>query len=163
MHHFLEWKKSQNLECCSHWREVLGKSKYMALPAFAAFSGVDQVEGFVGKRKASQWSTWNIFPQVNEAFQVMSTKPSVIYVEKILPTIECYTVLLHERNNEEDKVDIARLILFYRKKRQLREHSSYKERSLPSHSSRSVSSWASVETSLTPRTCAPSTSGFWLD
>ena len=85
----------------------------MALPVFAAFFGVDQVEGFVGEQKASHWSTWNIFPQVNEAFQVMSTKPSVIEVEKILPTIERYTVLLYDRNNEEDKVDIARRILFF--------------------------------------------------
>ena len=47
---------------------ILGAKKCLALPMFHAFTGCDTVSSFSGRGKKTAWETWNVFPEVTDAF-----------------------------------------------------------------------------------------------
>ena len=47
---------------------ILGAKKCLALPIFHAFTGCDTVSSFSGRGKKTAWETWNVFPEVTDAF-----------------------------------------------------------------------------------------------
>jgi hypothetical protein len=52
--------------------EVVGDMDPMtcaAPPVFDAFTGCDTISAFGGRGKKGVWSTWQVFPEVTEAFE----------------------------------------------------------------------------------------------
>ena len=56
---------------------VLGPEKSLALPAFHALTGCNQVSSLYSKGKKTAWDTWNVYEDVTPAFSILrqSTSP----------------------------------------------------------------------------------------
>ena len=72
----------------------LGEEKTLALPFFHAFTGCYQVSfmSFVSKNTAMK--IWNFFYEATPVFIRLSDQPTIEDVNKAMPTINRFTVLL---------------------------------------------------------------------
>ena len=51
---------------------AIGVDKCLTLPMFHAFTGCDTVSSFSGRGKKTAWETWNVLPEVTDAFAICS-------------------------------------------------------------------------------------------
>ena len=70
---------------------------FEVLATFRAFTGCDQTSSFMGHGKKGTYKTWLNFPEVTNAFKVISEGPSAYEIIDIMPTIERYVVLMYDR------------------------------------------------------------------
>ena len=91
--------------------EYIGRSRALALPAFATFTGVDTTAALMNRPKIRCWNTWTAYPAITLAFQKMS-KPVSDPAELLpfLPIIETYVnKLFLGEACESSSVDEVRL------------------------------------------------------
>ena len=96
---------------------ALGPQRCIALPFFHALTGCDTVSFFGGKSKRSSWNTWKLYDSVTPAFCALAGTPSVQCIEKWLPLLERFVVLLYDRTSSLECVNEARKELFTKKGR----------------------------------------------
>ena len=99
-----------------------------ALPVFHAFTGCDTVSAFGGRGKKRAWSTWQVFPEVTEAFESLLLMEEEIS-ETVMSVLERYVVLLYDRTSDLVQVNDARKQLFAQKSRSL-ENIHYKKKGI---------------------------------
>ena len=88
---------------------ALGPEKVKALPLFHALSGSDTTSFFYGKGKVSFWDTWNAFPQVIDALNILSSQPDIEQVtDEQLSLIERFIILLYDRTSSVQNVNEVR-------------------------------------------------------
>ena len=90
----------------------LGPEKTLALPAFHALTGCDQVLSFYSKGKKTAWDTWNVYEDVTPAFSTLSNNPNTEAVYKSLPLLASFVVLMYDRTSSCVSANKARLDLF---------------------------------------------------
>ena len=99
------------------------------LPVFHALTGCDTVSAFSGRGKKTAWNTWEVFPEVTEAFKVLLLMQQDMS-EATMALLEQFVVLLYDRASEIMSVNDARKQLFTQKSRslenchQVKRHSS---------------------------------------
>ena len=96
----------------------LGPSKAPALAVFHAFTGSDTTSFFAGIGKRTAWKTWDVFPDVTDAFSLLALAPSSI-LDSTFQVLEKYVVLLYDKTCQLTKVNEARQHLFARRSRAL--------------------------------------------
>ena len=89
-----------------------------ALPVFHAFTGCNTVSAFGGRGKKRAWSTWQVFPEVTEAFESLLLMEEEIS-ETAMSVLEWYVVFLYDRTSDLVQVNDARKQLFAQKSRSL--------------------------------------------
>ena len=89
----------------------LGTSKYKALLMFHAITGSDMVSFFSGRGKKTAWNTWDTFPQVTDAFAILSKTPFEISTA-IMDVVQRFVVIWYDRTSEMSKVNEPRQQLF---------------------------------------------------
>ena len=73
-----------------------------ALPAFHGFTGCDTVSSFGGRGKKSAWNTWQVFPEVTEAFEEVQVMQSDIS-DSAFSLLERFVVLLYNCTSDTDE------------------------------------------------------------
>ena len=53
---------------------ILDPAKVAGLRFFMALTGCDQVSFFAHVSKATAWKVWNLFPEINEVFAILSNR-----------------------------------------------------------------------------------------
>ena len=91
---------------------ALGEEKSLALPMFHAFTGCDTVSSFSGRGKKIAWETWNVFPEVTDAFQSLMRQPQQSDVENAMIVLERFVVLLYDKTSCRSHVNEVRVDLF---------------------------------------------------
>ena len=91
---------------------MLDPVKRVGLRFFFAFTGCDQVSFFARVSKATAWKIWNVFPDVNKAFAMLSDRPTENDIAKFMPVLERYVVLLYHRTSNLSDVNSCRRELF---------------------------------------------------
>jgi hypothetical protein len=104
--------KSFRYLCINDMFSVLGPVRAESLLFFHAFTGCDTVSCFAGHGKKSAWETWNVFPEVTQAFQALSTQPTEANLMLVLPTLERYIAIMYDRTSNKTCVNDARKQLF---------------------------------------------------
>ena len=92
--------------------------KSAVLPIFHAFTGCDTVSAFGGRGEKTAWDTWNVYPQVTEAFEEL-TKMHGNLTEKAQSQIERFVILMYDRASDVLEINKARKELFTKKSRSL--------------------------------------------
>ena len=95
---------------------AIGLAKTKGILFFNAFTGCDVVSAFRGKAKKTAWQTWDVCPEVSNAFAKLSQYPPVIEVED-QALLEKFVIAMYDRSSTTEAVDEARLDLFARKQR----------------------------------------------
>ena len=90
----------------------LGPEKSLALPAFHAPTGCDQVLSFYAKGNKPAWDTWNVYEDVTPAFTTLSNNPNTEAVYESLPLLDRFVVLMYDRTSSCVSASEARLYLF---------------------------------------------------
>ena len=90
---------------------VLGPVKSLALPAFHAPTGGDQVLSSYSKGEKTAWDTWSVFGDVTLAFATLSNNPNTEAVYESLHLLERFVVLMHDRTSSCVSANEARLDL----------------------------------------------------
>ena len=90
----------------------------IALPVFHAFTGCDTISAFGRRGKKTAWKTWEVFPEVTEAFEHLLLMEHDIS-EASLSLLERFVVLLYDHTSDLGEVDDARKVLFTQKSRSL--------------------------------------------
>ena len=95
---------------------TLGPTKAPTLAVFHAFTGSDTTFFFacIGKRTA--WKTWDVFPDVTDAFSLLADAPSSI-IDSTYEVLEKYVDLLYDKTCQLTQVNVARQHLFARRSR----------------------------------------------
>ena len=88
------------------------------LPVFHALTGCDTVSAFSGRGKKTAWNTWEVFPEVTEAFEDLLLMQQDMS-EATMALLERFVVLLYDRTNDIMNVNDARKQLFTQKSRSL--------------------------------------------
>lgn len=96
---------------------AIGREKCLALPMFHAFTGCDTVSCFSGRGKRTAWETWNVFPEVTDAFISLMRQPQQSEVDTAMAVLERFVVLLYDKTSCRCHVNELRLDLFTRKGR----------------------------------------------
>ena len=96
---------------------ALGKEGCTALPLFHAFTGCDTVSFFGGRRKKTAWNTWKVYGNATDAFCALAITPSKEDIEKWLPVLERFVLLLYDRTCTLEHVNDARKQIFTQKNR----------------------------------------------
>ena len=91
---------------------AIGEEKSLALPIFHAFTGCDTVSSFSGRGKKTAWETWNVFPEVTDAFQSLMRQPQQLDVETAMIMLERFVVLLYDKTSCRSHVNEVRVDLF---------------------------------------------------
>ena len=91
---------------------ALGEEKSLALPMFHAFTGCDTVSSFSDRGKKTAWETWNVFPEVTDAFQSLMRQPQQSDVETAVIVLERFVVLLYDKTSCRSHVNEVRVDLF---------------------------------------------------
>ena len=73
--------------------------KCLALPMFHAFTGCDTVSSFSGRGKKTAWETWNVFPEVTDAFILLMGQPQQSVVVFAMEVLERFVVLLYDKTS----------------------------------------------------------------
>ena len=94
--------------------QKLGNNKCDALPAFHALTGCDTTSGFAGRGKRTAWSVLNKFEDVTPTLRALARTPTA-HIDKILPTIERFVILMYDKEIPDDSVNKARQTLFTQK------------------------------------------------
>ena len=76
------------------------------------------ISAFGGRGKKRAWSTWQVFPEVTEAFESLLLMEEEIS-ETVMSVLERYVVLLYDRTSGLVQVNDARKQLFAQKSRSL--------------------------------------------
>ena len=97
----------------------IGKQQSKSLLMFHALTGCDQVSFFAGRGKKTAWETWKHFEIVTPAFESLCEAPAIVDVDKSLPILERYVVLLYDRVSACSSVDDCRRELFTKKGRSI--------------------------------------------
>ena len=95
----------------------LGPDRALSLPMFHAFTGCDTVSFFHGKGKKSAWLTWKAMEDITSTFLDLINNPS--NVDKNMPAIERFVIVLYDRTSSELDVNHARKVMFAQKGREL--------------------------------------------
>ena len=90
--------------------------KSAVLPIFHAFTGCDTVSAFGGRGEKTAWDTWNVYPEVTEAFEEL-TKMHGNLTDKA--QIERFVILMYDRTSDVLEINKARKELFTKKSRSL--------------------------------------------
>jgi len=97
---------------------TLGPTKAPALAVFHAFTGNDTTSFFAGIGKRTAWKTWDVFPDVTDAFSLLANAtPSII--DSTYDVLEKYVVLSYDKTCQLTQVNEARHHLFARRSRAL--------------------------------------------
>ncbi len=96
---------------------AIGVDKCLALPMFHAFTECDTVSSFSGRGKKTAWETWNVFPEVTDAFLSLMRQPEHADVETAMGVLERFVVLLYDKTSCRSHVNEVRVDLFARKGR----------------------------------------------
>ena len=72
------------------------------LPVFHALTGCDTVSAFSGRGKKTAWNTWEVFPEVTEAFEDLDMS------EATMVLLELFVVLLYDSTSDIMNVNDAR-------------------------------------------------------
>ena len=97
----------------------LGVQKSKALLMYHAFTGCDQTSSFRNIGKKTAWDAWSAYDEVTEAFQILSTSPTLQALGDVLPVLERYTVVMYDHTSTCVTVNSARKDLFTRKGRDI--------------------------------------------
>ena len=97
----------------------IGKQQSKSLLMFHALTGCDQVSFFAGRGKKTAWETWKYFEVVTPALESLCEAPAIVDVDKSLPILEQYVVLLYDRVSACSSVDDCRKELFTKKGRSI--------------------------------------------
>jgi len=97
--------------------KVLDPRTCMALPVFHTFTGCDTVSAFGGRGKKSAWNTWQVYPEVADAFESLLLMEETS--ETAIAALERFVVLLYDRTSDLLQVNDARKQLFTQKSRSL--------------------------------------------
>ena len=89
-----------------------------ALPVFHALTGCDTVSIFSGRGKKTAWNTWEVFPEVTEAFEDLLLMQQDMS-EATTALLERFVVLLYDHTSDIVNVNDARKQLFTQKSRSL--------------------------------------------
>ena len=73
--------------------------KLEGLRFFMAVTSCDPVSILAHVSKATAWKVWELFPEVNEAFSLLSNRPLEQDIEKAMPLLERFVVLLYHRTS----------------------------------------------------------------
>ena len=74
------------------------------LPVFHALTGCDTVSAFSGRSKKTAWNTWEVFPEVTEAFE------DLLLIQATMALLERFVVLLYDRTSDIINVNEARKV-----------------------------------------------------
>ena len=96
---------------------ALGTDRCKAIAFFHAFSGCDTVSSFAGNGKKRAFDTWQAFPEVTDAFAMLSSEPDSVAAS--MPLLERFVVLLYDRSSSKTAVNAARKQLFTKKGRSM--------------------------------------------
>ena len=88
------------------------------LPVFHALTGCDTVSAFSGRGKKTAWNTWEVFPEVTEAFEDLLLMQQDMS-ETNMALLERFVVLLNDRTSDIMHVNDTRKQLFAQKSRSL--------------------------------------------
>ena len=69
------------------------------LPVFHALTGCDTVSAFSGRGKKTAWNTWEVIPEVTEAFEDLLLMQQDMS-EATLALLERFVVLLYDRTKK---------------------------------------------------------------
>lgn len=94
----------------------LGEKKH-GLTTFHALTGCDQTSFFAGQGKKKAFETWVNYEEVTPAFVELSQSPEQESVEKHLPVIEQFVVLMYDKSTKCRNVNAARRELFTKRGR----------------------------------------------
>ena len=108
--------------------------KSAVLPIFHAFTGCDTVSAFGGRGGKTAWDTWNVYPEVTEAFEEL-TKMHGNLTEKAQSQIERFVILMYDRTSDVLEINKARKELFTKKSRSL-ENLPPRQAALKEHTKR---------------------------
>ena len=95
--------------------DSLGDERSRSLPFFHAFTGCDTVSSFNGRGKKTAWDVWNAFPAVSDTFKQLSSQPTEVQVQCMMPMIQRFVVLLYDRSSCKMTVNALRKHLFTKK------------------------------------------------
>ena len=76
------------------------------LPVFHALTGCDTVYKFSGRGKKTAWNTWEVFPEVTEAFEDLLLMQQDMS-EATMALLERFVVLLYDRTSDIMNVNDA--------------------------------------------------------
>ena len=96
----------------------LGPRKVAALPFFHSFTGCDTTSAFAGRGEKTCWDVWRVYPDVTEAFLMLSDSPHLVSQEAAA-LIEKFVVYIYSKTLEVSEVNEARQILFSKENRSL--------------------------------------------
>ena len=100
--------------------KTLGLNMSTSLPFFHAFTGCDTVSCFNGKGKRTARDTWQPFPDVTEAFLILSCSPNELTEDSVcFDLIQRFVVLMYDRNSDITATNEVRKYLFSRKSKDI--------------------------------------------
>ena len=93
---------------------TLGPEKSRALPIFHALTGCDTTSAFHGKGKKTAWETWSSFPDITDAFLLVTDLGQEIS-EETFTVFERFIILMYDRTSSRSNINCARQYLFTKK------------------------------------------------
>jgi hypothetical protein len=94
------------------------RSKFLALPAFHAFTRCDTVSCFAGRGKKTAVEAWKACPEVTSTFLSLSS-PIAQITDGTMEIIQRFVILMYDRTSDKTKVNDARKALFSKKVKSL--------------------------------------------
>ena len=94
--------------------KTLGPDKSSVLPLFHAFTGCDTDSAFHGKGKKSAWDTWTTYGELTCAFAVMMDPVHAVHFDVVMPVIQRFVAVMHDRTSSSEILDEARLHLLHK-------------------------------------------------
>ena len=90
----------------------LGVDKSRALPFFHALTGCDTTSCFSHRGKKSAWETWNVYPEVTNAFLDLCELQEGDITKETIKILERFVVILYDRTSEQEDLNSCRKQLF---------------------------------------------------
>ena len=118
------------------------------LPVFHALTGCDTVSAFSGRGKKTAWNTWEVFPEVTEAFEDLNMS------EATMALLEPFVVLLYDSTSDIMNVNDARKQCSTQKSRSL-ENLPPSQEALKQHIKRACFSLTAGTKHYFPIQCFP--------
>ena len=97
---------------------TLSPRQCLSLPVFHAITGCDTVSAFAGRGEKTAWETWQVFPEVTDAFLNLLCMADDIGEESMV-LLERFVILMYDRTSDIIEVNEARKYLFTQKSRSI--------------------------------------------
>ena len=124
------------------------------LPVFHALTGCDTVSAFSGRGKKTAWNTWEVFPEVTEAFEDLDMS------EATMALLEPFVVLLYDHTSDIMNVNDARKQRSTQKSRSL-ENLPPSQETLKQHIKRACFGLTAGTKHYFPIQCFPPSAADW--